>query len=65
MPPPSSTKRAAHPGAAAIETMVRATRLGYPDPGNNQRKGCLSFAVVPVDEEDESPFVGLLRVEAA
>lgn len=32
MSPWSSTKRAAHPGAAAIETMVRATRLDYPMP---------------------------------
>lgn len=31
--------------------------------GSNQRFRVLD--VVPFDEEDESPFVGLLRVEAA
>jgi hypothetical protein len=31
--------------------------------GDNQR--FRSLAVVPFEEEDESPFVGLLRLEAA
>jgi hypothetical protein len=34
-----------------------------PSPGGNQ---CFRIIdVVPFDEEDESPFVGLLQVEAA
>jgi hypothetical protein len=35
----------------------------YPDAGANQPFRVLT--VVPFDEEDESPFVGLLRGEAA
>jgi hypothetical protein len=42
--------------------MVRARRLAYPDASNNKR---VAFDVVSFDEEDESPFVGLLQVEAA
>jgi hypothetical protein len=43
--------------------MVRATRRAYPNAGNNQpvpRRDVVQF-----DEEDESPFVGLLQIEAA
>jgi hypothetical protein len=35
----------------------------YPDAGANQPYRVLT--VVPFDEEDESPLVGLLQVEAA
>ena len=57
--PPSSTKRAAHPGAAAIEMMVRATRLDYPD--GSKTNGLLVVDVVPFEEEGQSPFVGCSR----
>ena len=48
-------------------TLREEAQLIHPDEeiiaGSNQRFRVL--AVVPFDEEDESPFVGLLQVEAA
>jgi hypothetical protein len=48
-------------GEATYAQMIHADKESIA--GSNQRFRVL--AVVPFDEEDESPFVGLLKVEAA
>jgi hypothetical protein len=40
-------------------------RVGSGPDASNKPTGLLVLAVVPFEEEDESPFVGLLQVEAA